>query len=456
MKKLPFHKIAARYADVIYRNCLGDDGPHTGLPYWQNRLFALILIYLFPLSLLAIIPGVIMSVVGKTYFLGVYDVLVFFSMAFISFSKSLSISVRKTIFILVLYITAAMLLYTLGSFGPGSLYLLAVTIFTALIFNRWVTYGSVVINAMICVFFGVAIHFRLNHHAFISQYSLGSWIAVSSNLILLSLIITTLLPTIFKGLQNIIDMHEKLKIQLKIEQRDLEQSIEKVNQKNAELEEFAYIASHDMQEPLRTVSGFLTQLEKNYKSQLDEKGQRYIHFARDGAERMKKIISDLLDYSMAEKKVGSIDPVNMELLMQEYIDQNREFLDEKKAVITWDQLPVIGANKLSVQQLLQNLISNAIKYQKTESHPLINITYAETKRHWQFTFSDNGIGIAPEFYDKIFDVFQRLHDKSEYPGTGLGLAICKKIVENHKGKIWVESMPEQGSTFYFTISKHLN
>lgn len=456
MKNLPFHKITATYAEIIHRNCLGPDSTHTGLPYWQNRLFALILMYLLPLCLLAIIPGVIMSLVDEAIFLAVYDILVFFALALISFSRGLSISLRKTIFIVILYSTAIILLYYLGSFGPGLLYLLAVTIFTTLILSRWVTYWSVVLNAVICIVFGIAIHFKLINSPLIPQYSLGSWIAVSSNLILLSLIITSLLPTIFKGLQNIIDMQEKLKIQLKIEQRDLEQTIEKVNHKNAELEEFAYVASHDMQEPLRTISGLLTQLEKSYKPQLDEKARRYIHFAIDGAERMKKIISDLLDYSMAEKKVGDIHPVNMNLLVQEYVDQNREFLEEKKAVITWDQLPVVGANRLSLQQLLQNLLSNAIKYQKKEENPLINITCAETNRYWQFIFSDNGIGIAPEFFDKIFVVFQRLHDKSEYPGTGIGLAICKKIVENHKGKIWVESIPERGSTFYFTISKHLN
>lgn len=454
--KRAFRKLITAYTQTVIMNCVSANVEKTGLSYWQNRLFASILIYLLPLSLLAVIPGIIMSVKSDVIFLAVFDFLIVFLLAFITFNKGLKIVVRKTIFITVIYIVAVVLLYFLGSYGPGLLYLMAVIVFTVLIFKQRAAYWSLAINILICLLFGIAIHFNKINSAILTQHSIGAWTAVSSNLILLSLIITALLPTIFKGLQNTIEEQQKLRMLLKIEQRSLEKTLEKVNHKNKELEEFAYMTSHDLQEPLRMISSFLNQLEKNYTPQLDEKARQYVFLARDGAGRMKKIISDLLDYSLAEKKIYTIEPVDINTILEEYANGNQEILTEKKAVISWNNLPVIEADKLSMQQLFQNLIGNALKYQKKETEPHILIKHQETKKYWQFAFSDNGIGIPQDAFESIFIVFKRLHHKNEYPGTGIGLAICKKIIENHKGKIWVESEPGKGSTFHFSISKNLH
>ena len=449
-------KITGPYIKAVNRNILGQHNPLGGLPYWQNRLFASILTYLLPLSLLAIIPGIIMSVIQGVYFLGIYDACVLFFLLFISFTRGLSITFRKGTFIFILYLTASILLYYLGSFGPGLLYLLAITIFTTIIFNRRIAYWSVLLNTFICLLFGLAIHYKMIGGPLVSNYTTGSWIAVSSNLILLSTVITALLPTVFKGLQNTIDAQQSLEIQLKAEQLAFKNTIEVIKHKNNELEEFTYVVSHDLQEPLRMVSRFMGQLQKSYAPQLDENAQRYIGFAKDGAERMKKTILDLLEYSLAEKKKYTFEPVNFNTLVQDYTDQNREWIEERKAVVTWSELPSVVADRLSIQQILQNLIGNGIKYQEKGNEPLVHITSKETNRYWEFSVSDNGIGIDSEAFEKIFVVFQRLHDKSQYSGTGIGLAICKKIAGNHKGKIWLESTPGKGSIFYFTISKNLN
>jgi PAS domain S-box-containing protein len=224
---------------------------------------------------------------------------------------------------------------------------------------------------------------------------------------------------------------------------------------NKELEQFAYVASHDLQEPLRMVTSFLTQIEKKYNDILDEKGRKYIFLAVDGAVRMRKIILDLLEYSRAGRMEYELEVIDMNELLQQVVSMNQTIIGEKDAVIQWQDLPTITAGRTPVQLLFQNLISNSLKYQKPDRKPVIRISTSETSGYWEFHVADNGIGIAPMFYEKIFLLFQRLHNKDEYTGTGIGLTVCKKIVEKHKGSIWLESTEGEGTTFHFTIAKNL-
>jgi len=222
---------------------------------------------------------------------------------------------------------------------------------------------------------------------------------------------------------------------------------------NAELEQFAYVASHDLQEPLRMVTGFLTQIERKYDKILDDKGKQYIHFAVDGAKRMRQIILDLLEFSRVGQMHDNPEEVNVNNLINDILPLYRKQIEEKKARVEFDRLPTIQTYKVPIRQVFQNLISNSLKYQKSGKSALINISCDETEEYWKFSVSDNGIGIDPEYFGKIFIIFQRLHNKDEYSGTGMGLAVTKKIIENLGGKIWVESEEGKGSTFYFTILK---
>jgi PAS domain S-box-containing protein len=253
----------------------------------------------------------------------------------------------------------------------------------------------------------------------------------------------------------ILDITERRKTEMEL--RKLNESLNKRAEElaisNAELEQFAYVASHDMQEPLRMVTSFMTQLEKNYKEQLDDKAKLYIHYAVDGATRMRKIILDLLEYSRIGRKDDIIETFNVEELLVEAIKLNKIKIDETNALIHWQNLPNIKGSKAALLQVFQNLIGNALKYQMPEEQPQININVEEKEKYWQFEVKDNGIGIEEKYFDKIFIIFQRLHNREEYSGTGIGLAICKKIVENHGGKIWVTSKKEKGSSFYFTLMK---
>ena len=233
---------------------------------------------------------------------------------------------------------------------------------------------------------------------------------------------------------------------------DLSKRAAELASSNAELERFAYIASHDLQEPLRMVSSFLQLLKKKYQNQLDEKAEQYIHYAVDGAERMKALILDLLEYSRVGTGKKNFEPVNMTEVMKEVADIFREKIVASRAQIDTGTMPTVMGDRVQLVQLLQNLVSNALKYHGPEP-PVIRIGALELPDCWRFSIQDNGIGIEPLFFDKIFIIFQRLHNKSDYSGTGIGLAVCKKIVERHGGRIWVESAPQEGSTFYFTIIK---
>jgi len=222
---------------------------------------------------------------------------------------------------------------------------------------------------------------------------------------------------------------------------------------NQELEQFAYIASHDLQEPLRMVSSFLSLLEKKYDDKIDEQGKRYIHFATDGAKRMRQIILDLLSFSRVGRIQSEVVELNLNELIYEINQLNQSLLFETKAEIHVGNLPTLHIPKSPMLQLFQNLISNAIKYRNHETTPIIHINAIELDKEWQFSVQDNGIGIEKEFYDKIFILFQRLHTRDKYEGTGVGLAICKKIVEQFGGKIWLESEQNIGTTFFFTLAK---
>lgn len=221
---------------------------------------------------------------------------------------------------------------------------------------------------------------------------------------------------------------------------------------NAELERFAYVASHDLQEPLRMVSSFLQLLDRQYTAKLDEKAKEYIGFAVGGADRMKKLILDLLSYSRVSTVTEAFQPVDMNVTAKQVIQIFESRFEKERITLSADQLPLVQGNATQLLQLLQNLVGNAIKY-RSEAPPIVEIGCLNEENRYVFFVKDNGIGINPRYFEKIFVVFQRLHSADSYSGTGIGLAICKKIVERHHGEIWVESEPGKGSTFFFSMPR---
>ena len=232
--------------------------------------------------------------------------------------------------------------------------------------------------------------------------------------------------------------------------QELEDRTAALERSNAELEQFAYVASHDLQEPLRTVSSYVQLLAERYASRIDARADRYIGHSVSAVERMYTLINDLLAYSRVGTRGRDLVPTETTNVLDHVLEGLATTIRETAAEITWDPLPTVRADATQLGQLLQNLLGNALKY-RGERPPRIHIGVQRQGGHWQFAVRDNGIGIDPEYAERIFLVFQRLHTQDEYSGTGIGLAICEKIVERHGGQLWVESQVGQGATFFFTL-----
>jgi len=245
--------------------------------------------------------------------------------------------------------------------------------------------------------------------------------------------------------RTFLDITERKQIELALSKK-----AEELARSNKELEQFAYVASHDLQEPLRMVTSYLQLLARRYSNKLDDDAHEFIAYAVDGAKRMKILINDLLAFSRVDTQGKEKLPTNCEAVLKQALDNLELTITEQQAIVTHDPLPTVLADANQLELLLQNLISNGLKFH-ADTPPRIHVGVEQQNDYWQFSVQDNGIGFEPEFAEKIFVIFQRLHNKEEYPGTGIGLAICKKIVERHNGRIWVESELGQGSTFYFTL-----
>jgi NO-binding membrane sensor protein with MHYT domain/signal transduction histidine kinase len=234
--------------------------------------------------------------------------------------------------------------------------------------------------------------------------------------------------------------------------QEIARNTEDLARSNAELEQFAYVASHDLQEPLRMVASFTQLLARKYDGRLDADADEYIRYAVDGAQRMQKLILDLLSYARLSTKGLSPQPIDAASLCETAIDQLRQSIQEKNAVVTVDPLPTVLGYGTQLTQLFQNLIGNGLKYSNRQ-RPEVHVSAVPAGDHWVFSVRDNGIGIEPQYFERIFQMFKRLHTREQYSGTGIGLALCQKIVARHRGRIWVESQPGLGSNFQFTIPR---
>ncbi len=243
----------------------------------------------------------------------------------------------------------------------------------------------------------------------------------------------------------IVDISERKRVQ-----EALMSKMWELQRSNEDLEQFAYVASHDLQEPLRMVVSYTTLLSDRYRGKLDEKADKFIRYAVEGATRMQQLVADLLSYSRVGSQGKPLKPVNAQRILDNTVDGMRKAIEESAARISCTTLPIVNADEVQLAQLFQNLISNALKF-RGERSPHVSISAQPSEEKWLFSIKDNGIGIEQEHSERIFQLFQRLHERGKYEGSGIGLTIAKKIVERHRGRIWFESQPGQGTTFFFTL-----
>jgi len=234
--------------------------------------------------------------------------------------------------------------------------------------------------------------------------------------------------------------------------RELKHFNQELKRSNEELEQFAYVASHDLQEPLRMVTGYTQLLKRRYADKLDHEANEFIDYAVDGVKRMQALINDLLAYSRLSSRGKAFEQVDMNDVIRQVRATLRLAIEDAGAQVACGPLPTFIGDRSQLTQLLQNLLSNSLKFRREGVVPSIDVSAIRDGKHWRFAVADNGIGIDAAYAEKIFVIFQRLHTREKYPGTGIGLALCKKIVERHEGKIWFESVLGGGTTFFFTVS----
>lgn len=440
-----------QYTKLVKRNF---DINHTGVSdigYWRNLLFANAIIYLIPLSMIALIPALVFSWLNNLMIIVVVDLVSLILILLIGFSPNLSHRLRKLFFVICTYSVATATLYLIGPVGPGLIYMFAATIFCIIIFSNEYSYHPSHLNLLICIIIGFLIPFNVLPWAEQEVHSVTEWIVISTNLIFLSYLSSALLPKVFIAFHQSIQKEKETRLIVDQQKKELEGTLAELKRKNKDLEMFAYTSSHDLQEPLRMVTSFLTKLENRYGDKLDERAHQYIFYAVDGAKRMRQVIMDLLEFSRADKLDGEKEEVELNVLIDEISLLHRRDIKKKSVIIQKVNLPTIRHHRTALYQVFQNLISNAIKYSSPNRPPEIIVSAEESAEYWTFSVQDNGIGIDEEYYDKIFLIFQRLHNREEYSGTGMGLAIVKKIVENLGGTIWVEPNNGKGTSFYFTL-----
>ncbi|MBM3270412.1 MAG: hypothetical protein FJZ01_22485 [Candidatus Sericytochromatia bacterium] len=254
-----------------------------------------------------------------------------------------------------------------------------------------------------------------------------------------------------KAVLNILEDFEEEKAKVEQFNRDLVARTGELARSNSELEQFAYVASHDLQEPLRMVSSYVQLLQQRYAGKLDERADKYIYYAVDGARRMQALIQGLLEYSRVSRRELVLAATDAGEALESALLNLRQAIAETGARVEVGPLPVVEGDPARLAQVFQNLLANAIKFRKPGQVPHIRVQSRRTDHAFEFSIRDDGIGLDPRYADQIFNIFQRLHTRNEYPGTGIGLAVCKKVVERHGGRIWVESEPGRGADFRFTL-----
>lgn len=433
-----------RYEQFMLKKIMPVHKSTSDLENLRNEIFFKCLLYISPFGLFVLIPGTINAIYLHQFNVIIYSALTYIIMFMITIPSKMRINVKKTIFTLAIYNLGFQLLFREDFFVLGILYWTIANISISLLYSKKTTIIISFLNAFICLLIGFLIATNQLNSLTID---LKNWVIISINMLFLNIIISILINQLIQNLQNVI--YKEINTG-----KNLKNSIHLLQAKNEELEHMTYVASHDLQEPLRMVTSFLTQLEKKYKEKLDQRGKQYIHFAMDGAKKMRNVMLEILAFSKIGMIDGQQEDININELVEEVLWMNRKLIQENNSQIVVDQFPIILGHKILLRTLFTNLISNAVKYKSNARISIIKVAYRDEENDHVFKISDNGIGIQPEKTEQIFLLFNRGDlNNNQIQGSGIGLAICKKITVLMNGEISVTSVYNEGCTFIVRLPK---
>lgn len=435
------------YESVILKRVLPEKENFTTLAYLRILIFYKSLIYILPFAFLVLIPGIYYSIKTGENYVAIFDIITYITIVSLIFINRISITIKKFIFTVMMFHLSFQLFFRLDNITVGMLYWLISNISIALLYSKRTTLFFGVFNFILSVIIGLLIAFGNFHIISKSNDELTEWVVTSLNMQFLNIIISILIDYILIKLQHVIFIQNET-------HKNLENSVLLLQNKNDELEHMTYVASHDLQEPLRMVTSFLAQLDKKYKDQLDQRGKQYIHFAMDGANKMRDVMLEVLAFSKIGMNQSKQEEVNINELVDEVLWMNRKLIQENNSQLIIDQLPIIYGHRILLRTLFTNLISNAVKYKSHARISIIKVEYHEENDMHVFEITDNGIGIPAEKLEQIFLLFNRGDYKNnQVQGSGIGLTICKKIILLMNGNIHVESTLHEGSTFRLKFPK---
>ena len=477
----------------------------SDLPFWQQHLLDKILYACLILGFFTYIPSVWLCLKEHLYLIATIDTLIYGALIWMHYDKRLAHIYGAATVCVSCLVIGLLLLFTLGPFGGGPVWLFAFPIMTGVLINSRAALAALALNILVLVVIFILIYCGFIHGTSVSENELFRWVVISSNFLLLNALVTLSMTMILSGLQRTVEQERTLRDQLqqqvdatrKAEQdlrkhRDnleklvherteelhkrvaevtqlnkemtnlvnnlkaskahLERSGKALKASNEELKAFSYSVSHDLRAPLRHLTGYSELLKKNNQVNFDERTRRHLTFISEAAARMDQLIDALLDFS----RVGRVElhkkPVNLDALVKEVVNDLTS--DTKGRHILWDiatPLPLIRADANLLRAVLTNLFSNALKFTQTRDETIIQMGYSLNESETIFFIRDNGVGFDMKYVDKLFGVFQRLHSMEQFEGTGIGLANVRRIIQRHGGRVWAESVLNEGAAFYFSL-----
>jgi signal transduction histidine kinase len=437
--------------DLIQNKYYSDD-----LDYLKDVIFIKSLVYVYSLSIFVLIPGIIYGISINNLLVVFWDVVTYIIIFVLVYPSKVKLSIRKWIFVSSIYLLGFQLLYELGMDGAGILFWIIGNITSSLIFNKIQLLFVTIVNTIVFLYVGYIIYYGLTPETFSKSLSLYDWLIITIHNIYLSFIISSILNELLAVLKRVLLKEKKLQFSVENTVENILISNNLLKKKNVQLEQIAYVTAKELKEPLAIVANNLEAVAKNIADNLDEKGAKYLYFAHEGAERMSLLIDGMVKLAKIDQHIIQFDEIRLEELIIEQFNAYNT-INEKARLIMEIPGNLFISDKLLITKLFNILFSNSFNYRKKNTELIIQINLMEVNDDtWELSFTDNGIGIDDIYFERVFQIYQRLHKNNEYPGQGIGLALAKRIISKLNGQINIESKKDIGTTLTFNLPKIKN